>query len=147
MASFASMVGTSHQFEPSSIRGLLQPTGLSSRDGRRKGKKKQRKDKPGKWANKCMYAELLEMKDDDAQSLSGGSLPDDLESEWVAVAPVPVGKRCLAVTHQSSGIIGVGACLFQFSMKDDGYNFRDNSPQYSTTIQSPWKVTYATISI
>ena len=39
----------------------------------------------------------------------GDGLPEDLESGWVAVAPVPVGKRCLAVTHQSSGIVGVGA--------------------------------------
>ncbi|THU77041.1 hypothetical protein K435DRAFT_974126 [Dendrothele bispora CBS 962.96] len=30
-------------------------------------------------------------------------LPDDLETAWIAVAPVPVGKRCLAITRDSSG--------------------------------------------
>jgi snurportin-1 len=61
-----------------------------------------------------MYAELLEMSSDEAWSspLSPGNdgLPGDLESGWVAVAPVPIGKRCLAVTHQASGNAGVGEC-------------------------------------
>ncbi|KAI0746551.1 hypothetical protein C8Q80DRAFT_778538 [Daedaleopsis nitida] len=64
--------------------------------------------KPSKWADKCMYAELLEMKEDLA---SGGPLtdgiPEDIETGWVAVTPIPVGKRCLAVTHQASGVAGV----------------------------------------
>jgi len=34
-------------------------------------------------------------------------LPRDLETGWVAVVPVPVGKRCLAVTQQSAGVAGV----------------------------------------
>jgi len=34
-------------------------------------------------------------------------LPNDLESAWVAVAPVPFGKGCLAVIYQSSGVAGV----------------------------------------
>lgn len=47
-----------------------------------------------------MYAELFNMKEGDPWSESMGDgtddgLPDNLES-WVAVAPVPVGKRCLA---------------------------------------------------
>lgn len=65
--------------------------------------------KASKWADKCMYAELLEMRDgfDISGDLRDG-IPDDIESGWVAVAPVPVGKRCLAVTHQTSGIAGVG---------------------------------------
>ncbi|KAL0958249.1 hypothetical protein HGRIS_000402 [Hohenbuehelia grisea] len=57
-----------------------------------------------------MYAELLEMTDDFAWSEyreGPDGLPDDLESGWVAVSPVPVGKRCLAVTHQSSGPNGI----------------------------------------
>lgn len=48
-----------------------------------------------------MYAELLEMNVDEAWGDLDG-LPDDLETGWVAVAPVPVGKRCLAVAHQGS---------------------------------------------
>jgi snurportin-1 len=86
----------------------------SGKNSKKKSKKKKRSkaDKPNKWADSCMYAELLEMRDDDVWHLPGGvgdGLPEDLESGWVAVAPVPVGKRCLAVTHQSSGIVGVGA--------------------------------------
>ncbi|KAI0367206.1 hypothetical protein BV20DRAFT_970852 [Pilatotrama ljubarskyi] len=64
--------------------------------------------KPSKWADKCMYAELLEMKDGfDASGALRDGIPDDIETGWVAVTPVPVGKRCLAVTHQTSGIAGV----------------------------------------
>ncbi|RPD65249.1 hypothetical protein L227DRAFT_206130 [Lentinus tigrinus ALCF2SS1-6] len=78
-----------------------------SRDGQ--GKHKAGKPaKPSKWADKCMYAELLEMKDgfDDSGVLQDG-IPPDIETGWVAVTPIPVGKRCLAVTHQTSGIAGV----------------------------------------
>ncbi len=40
-------------------------------------------------------------------------LPSDLESGWVALAPIPVGKRCLAVSMQSAGLSGIGElCLF-----------------------------------
>ncbi|KAI0634977.1 hypothetical protein C8Q77DRAFT_1105097 [Trametes polyzona] len=64
--------------------------------------------KANKWADKCMYAELLEMKDGfDASGDFRDGIPDDIETGWVAVTPIPVGKRCLAVTHQTSGIAGV----------------------------------------
>lgn len=80
-----------------------------------KRKNKKRSGKPSKWADKCMYAELLEMSADAPWCSPDGAvndgLPSDLESAWVAVAPVPVGKRCLAVTHQSSGVAGVGESL------------------------------------
>ncbi|KIY45105.1 hypothetical protein FISHEDRAFT_20428, partial [Fistulina hepatica ATCC 64428] len=81
----------------------------SSRSRRRKKRnsadKKSRESRPNpKWADKCMYAELLEMSSDAAWALD--ALPSDLDTAWVAVAPVPRGKRCLAVTHQSSGIAG-----------------------------------------
>lgn len=107
------MVEPSHQSGPSPIRSLPEH---NSKGGKKKAKRKKRtkaegSGKANKWADKCMYAELLEMRDDDAWPLPGSvgdGLPDDLESGWVAVAPVPVGKRCLAVTHQSSGIGGVG---------------------------------------
>lgn len=64
-----------------------------------------------KWADKCMYAELLEMSDDASWDAGDGGdgLPTDLETAWVAVGPVPVGKRCLAVTHnQAVGAAGSG---------------------------------------
>ena len=76
-------------------------------------KKNKKRNKPSKWADQCMYAELLEMSSEDPWSSTtddlNDSLPHDLETGWVAVAPVPVGKRCLAVTHQSSGVAGVGS--------------------------------------
>ncbi|KAI0711561.1 hypothetical protein C8Q76DRAFT_769392 [Earliella scabrosa] len=64
--------------------------------------------KPSKWADKCMYAELLEMKEGfDACGDMHDGIPQDIETGWVAVTPIPVGKRCLAVTHQASGVAGV----------------------------------------
>lgn len=38
-------------------------------------------------------------------------IPDDIETGWVAVTPVPAGKRCLAITHAASGIAGIGMCF------------------------------------
>ncbi|KNZ81409.1 hypothetical protein J132_00647 [Termitomyces sp. J132] len=60
----------------------------------KKPNKKRRRGKPktNKWADRCMYAELLEMVTDpsDAWSSSGADgLPADLENGWVALAPVP----------------------------------------------------------
>ena len=46
------------------------------------------------------------MSDLDVTSSDG--IPADLETGWVAVTPVPVGKRCLAITHAPSGIAGIG---------------------------------------
>lgn len=84
---------------------------------KKKNKKKGNYNKPSKWADQCMYAELLEMAIDDPawstdDDLSEGAdgLPEDLESGWVAIAPVPVGKRCLVVTHQTAGVTGTGKC-------------------------------------
>ncbi|KAI1798392.1 hypothetical protein LXA43DRAFT_1176766 [Ganoderma leucocontextum] len=73
------------------------------------GKSKGKNAKPSKWADKCMYAELLEMKEGgfDASADLRDGIPEDIETGWVAVTPVPTGKRCLAVTHQTSGIAGV----------------------------------------
>ncbi|KAF5364792.1 hypothetical protein D9758_009312 [Tetrapyrgos nigripes] len=92
---------------------LLLPSSPS--EPKKKGKKKRvkvKKDKPNEWADKIMYAELLEMVEDDPSTITvdgSGSdgLPEDLETAWVAVAPVPVGKRCLAITRDSSGYNGV----------------------------------------
>jgi snurportin-1 len=70
-----------------------------------KGKSKRSKQrKATKWADKCMYAELLEMRDTGDTWASGGDdgLPKDLEREWVALAPVPKGKRCVAVSFAPS---------------------------------------------
>lgn len=61
------------------------------------------------WADRCMYAELLEMTEEvEVTNMDRDGIPEDIETGWVAVAPVPVWKRCLAVTHQASGMAGVG---------------------------------------
>lgn len=70
-------------------------------------KRRKKNKKASKYADKCMYAELLEMNEDSTWSDADG-LPENLETGWVAVGPVPIGKRCLVVTHQSSGIAGIG---------------------------------------
>ncbi|KAG7445857.1 uncharacterized protein BT62DRAFT_138986 [Guyanagaster necrorhizus] len=75
-------------------------TRLKNQDQQQQQTKKH--DEPNEWADKCMYAELLEMNSDDPWTTTDG-LPDDLETGWVAVAPVPVGKRCLAISHNSNG--------------------------------------------
>ncbi|TFK66334.1 hypothetical protein BDN72DRAFT_961831 [Pluteus cervinus] len=95
------------------------PTRGTNMTPKKRSRKKRKANKPSKWADRCMYAELLELGADDiwnngnidmgivlgSEPIHDG-LPSDLETGWVAVAPVPVGKRCLAVTHQSSGVIG-----------------------------------------
>lgn len=65
---------------------------------------KPKKLKQNKWANKCMYGEVLEM-DEAASTLEQDGLPTDLTQpgQWIVLAPVPAGKRCIAVVHQSSG--------------------------------------------
>lgn len=96
------------------------PTSFGKKKGKSRRKSKAQTSskpqaqstKPSKWADKCMYAELLEMTEDTEMSEfgtgRGDGIPDDLETGWVAVTPVPVGKRCLAITHAASGIAGVG---------------------------------------
>lgn len=69
---------------------------------------------PSRWANMCMYAELLEMNHDDAMDMAAmgdvaDGIPPDLQEGWIAVAPLPAGKRCLAVTTNANGIGGVSA--------------------------------------
>ncbi|KZT66541.1 hypothetical protein DAEQUDRAFT_674805 [Daedalea quercina L-15889] len=76
------------------------------------GPSKPSKRKPSRWADKCMYAELLEMSEGhDGFDVVSNGIPQDIETGWVAVTPVPIGKRCLAVTHQPSGVPGVAPNL------------------------------------
>jgi snurportin-1 len=89
------------------------PTNFTKKKGRKKRKagKGNAGPKPSRYADKCMYAELLEMREGAVWGSDGSlddSLPQDLEFGWVTVAPVPAGKRCLVVTYQSSGVAGVG---------------------------------------
>lgn len=91
-------------------------SGPAKTKAKKRKKRKNNYNKPSKWADQCMYAELLEMatahppwSSDSPESEQEDSLPSDLESGWVAVAPVPVGKRCLVVTHQAAGTAGTSA--------------------------------------
>lgn len=93
--------------------------------GKARSKNDSSRNEASKWADKCMYAELLEMAEDvmwSAQPTHGPTtdgLPDDIDSGWVAVAPVPVGKRCLAISYQSSGVAGQGMCITLQTTRDD----------------------------
>ena len=65
-----------------------------------------------------MYAELLEMREEArwlskdgthaVEDMAEDGVPGDLETHWVALAPVPKGKRCLAITQTQH----VGQCEF-----------------------------------
>jgi snurportin-1 len=84
----------------------------AQRKGWRKKATKSSIKKTSPWADKCMYAELLEMQETEQWAGGDDRLPSDLETGWVALAPVPVGKRCLAISHQGGGTTGTGT-LFQ----------------------------------
>ncbi|THH19664.1 hypothetical protein EW146_g1569 [Bondarzewia mesenterica] len=90
-----------------------EPTKKQKKKKGRPAQSKSKTKKPSPWADKCMYAELLEVKETDVWDSGGAEehdgLPEDLQTGWVAVAPVPVGKRCLAVSHYGSGVVGVVA--------------------------------------
>ena len=141
-----------------SVDGKAQPT---SKKKRGKNNGKRRANKASKWADRCMYAELLEMCSDEPWSRGNTNnvhgntledyervdgLPRDLETGWVAVAPVPVGKRCLAVTQQSAGVAGVGMS-FLFHWKLLGPTLLFLSSEHDTAISTPWKITFGSISI
>ena len=94
------------QSPPTSAELLINPTTPKT-----SGKKKN------PWADRCMYAELLELNPGPAlnpQIDVEDGLPDDLDAgAWVAISGVPVGKRCLAVTYASSGVAGTGTNISQ----------------------------------
>lgn len=97
------------------------PTQFTGKRRKRKGKKSklqvmhvERQPPNPKWADKCMYAELLEMSEDMPWDSDG--IPADIETGWVAVAPVPVGKRCLVVTSMPSGTNATGASAEQIAI-------------------------------
>ncbi|KAF5380008.1 hypothetical protein D9615_006166 [Tricholomella constricta] len=69
----------------------------------KKKKKRRKARRQNKWADRCMYAELLEMAIAPQEWEDADGLPLDLETGWVAVGPVPVGKRCLAITQTAAG--------------------------------------------
>ena len=121
---------------------------------KRSRNKRRRAKKPSKWANKCMYAELLEMKEepslwDDHSNDADDGLPSDLETSWVAVAPVPIGKRCLAITHQSmSGTIGIcNSTHFQFRMSSLTGSLSLCSTKYHPSVSRPGENATSSLSV
>ncbi|KAH7882454.1 hypothetical protein F5I97DRAFT_1939481 [Phlebopus sp. FC_14] len=113
VATYASLTGPSEQHDIPKAGAPKTDDGGQPKKKRGKNKRKRTKARSSKWADKCMYAELLEMKEeidvwDEHAGDADDGLPSDLEVGWVVVAPVPTGKRCLAVTHQSAtGVIGI----------------------------------------
>ncbi|KAJ4473718.1 hypothetical protein J3R30DRAFT_3406590 [Lentinula aciculospora] len=86
----------------------LKPKYSKPKPKKKKGRKRATSN--AQWADKIMYAELLEMSDSDvaasAMNLDNNDfdgLPPDLHTSWVALSPVPVGKRCLAITRDGPG--------------------------------------------
>ncbi|KAK7021934.1 hypothetical protein VNI00_017163 [Paramarasmius palmivorus] len=117
LASFTSSFDNNEQLISPTTSPVLSNLLDTSSKKKKKGKRKKattrvggNRNQPSKWADKCMYAELLEMNDGNTWPMSeGDGLPDDLETGWVAVGPVPVGKRCLAITRESPVNNGVGS--------------------------------------
>jgi snurportin-1 len=70
----------------------------------RKGKGRQKK----RWADKCMFAELLELVYD-SFGTEQDVLPQDLATNWIAMSPVPKGKRCILVAAKYSNDLAQGA--------------------------------------
>lgn len=126
LAQFASMLPSASHQPPtpmSTISAELQlPTSFTGRNKRRSGKSKKGSHRdpsldvnvmdfdddlrPHPLANSIMYAELLEMfpfatNQDPFCTIPADTLPSDLLTGWVVLSPVPSGKRCLAVSHQS----------------------------------------------
>lgn len=68
-----------------------------------KGKKPRKRKRKNKYADICMFAELLEVQASDGSLCmdTHDGLPHDIETGWVALGPIPAGKRCLAVTYAS----------------------------------------------
>jgi snurportin-1 len=95
----------------------FNPAGAQRKGRRKKGSKSSIK-KTSPWADKCMYAELLEMQETDQWAGGDDRLPSDLETGWVALAPVPVGKRCLAISHEGGGTTGTGTLSERLSPHD-----------------------------
>lgn len=133
----------------SSSAGPRPPSPTNNRKGKGRRGGKQKNDDPSasgfpnsgsnskkskqtpRFANVPMFAELLELREDDSEvwdvspeiAMTQSNfdhdgrtarveqlehrrryLPADLESGWVALAPIPAGKRCLAVSHQHHGM-------------------------------------------
>ncbi|KAG5640436.1 hypothetical protein DXG03_008669 [Asterophora parasitica] len=91
------------QLQETEVTSIEPPATLSPNLTAKKKKKRKKGKRQNKWADWCMYAELLEMASpvDEWDDVDG--LPLDLETGWVAVGPVPVGKRCLAITQAAVG--------------------------------------------
>lgn len=135
LARYANLV-KEHSSNPASIDivngGSVSPNVENvPQEVKRPRRKKNRR--PSKWADKCMYAELLEMDPMSAETGLSDGIPDDLQTAWIAVSPIPAGKRCLAITQQSAGVSGAGKAF---------YKNRDRSSYMLTDLLVPVPNTY-----
>ncbi|CAD6578671.1 MAG: hypothetical protein CYPHOPRED_000647 [Cyphobasidiales sp. Tagirdzhanova-0007] len=65
----------------------------SSTSGQKLGVPKSVKKKWKAYADRLMLGEVLDLSE---------GLPQDLSEQWIALGPVPKGKRCMAVTFAST---------------------------------------------
>ncbi|KAG9033531.1 hypothetical protein FRB95_014710 [Tulasnella sp. JGI-2019a] len=135
LAQFASMLPASSSEMPqqSMPEELQLPTSFVGRNKRKKSSRSKGKNKMrdssqelsmsidinddnshsqryGALANAIMYAELLEMfpMASDPFYQIPDTLPSDILTGWVALSPIPTGKRCLAVSYQATQSTGKG---------------------------------------
>ena len=168
-AHVASPSRTSHTTtDAMEISGVVDGLPASFGNGKRKPKNKRKNKgqagkqtqahtqappkKPSKWADKCMYAELLEMTEDlemsDFDTESNDGIPDDLEGGWVAVTPVPSGKRCLAITHSAAGIAGVGASvLCMCACSSLTQHVLTSSSQHNSTLKGFGQIAHGSVPV
>ena len=142
---------------PSPYSSTLPKDASTSKAKTKKKMKSKGKKKASNWANKCMYAELLEMREDPIwpdgfnerfHDIQDG-LPDDLETSWVGLAPIPIGKRCLAVTMQSGGESGIGNLSpteFKHATFLINYYWAISS-KYNASLEITWEGYFASVSI
>jgi len=98
IASYAALLPPSAEAEASASASdthmRIETVSSAETPERRKKKRKQKSKREtpaasSKWADQCMYAELLEMSEDDPwavaeSSHAGDGLPEDLETGWIA---------------------------------------------------------------
>ncbi|KAE9407113.1 hypothetical protein BT96DRAFT_176875 [Gymnopus androsaceus JB14] len=115
LASFTDALKDTDAEQPSASSSKSKPNSKIKKQQKKTNSKSKSKSRVAgnasansQWADKCMYAELLEMSLDESMTGDNGqqvndNLPPDLYTSWVALSPVPIGKRCLAITRDGPG--------------------------------------------
>jgi hypothetical protein len=100
IASYAPLLPSSASESPASDTRMASVSGSEPPAARKRKKRKPKSKKENftansKWAEQCMYAELLEMNEDNTWGISDSSadgLPEDLETAWVAGSHLSVRR-------------------------------------------------------